>query len=281
MQMWETDDLTEVAKSTFFGQPKLIERLHATLHANLHLPPDAHTDGSRKYPAVLLLHGFGGNRHECNGLFVKAAASLALAGFVALRFDFRGAGETGGDTREISIKTQVQDARDSLDHLTNYPFVNRQAIGVLGFSFGGLTAALLAAQCEDVASLALWQPVFDMTATMKRLYGHLSLRAVRARGYMQAGMMQLGNPFFDALETLDVAKSVEHLTAPVLVLQGVADSVVPVETAYQWKRALQGTEAQIKLIPDADHAFSNEKWTWDAIDQTVSFFRSNLNARTR
>src|SRR5436305_1157500 len=110
--------------------------MHGNLHASLHLPPNFKKNPEKGYPAVLLLHGLGGNRHEHGGLFIKAAATLARAGMVALRVDFRGAGETGGCTREITIKTQVQDAQDAFEYLLAIPYVDARSVSILGFSFG-------------------------------------------------------------------------------------------------------------------------------------------------
>jgi uncharacterized protein len=279
--MWQKDEVAELAENTFFGKPVLIEHLHGNLHGNLHTPPDFNAATTGGYPAVLLLHGFGGNRHEHNGLFIKAASALAMAGMVALRVDFRGAGETGGNTREMTINTQLQDARDAFDHLRNYSFVNKQACALLGFSFGGLTAALLAAEKEDLAALALWAPVHDMLATIKRLYGHLSIRAVRARGYMQAGMMEIGPAFFDALETLHVNQTVASANAPILIIQGVEDSVVPVDTAYQWKRSFTSASVEINLIQQADHAFTHDIWAWNAIERTTAWLKQTLSQHGR
>ncbi len=275
--MWHRDDVTKLSEQTFFGKPVVIEHLHGNLRGNLHLPPNFNHARKGDYAGVLMLHGLGGNRHECGGLFIKAAASFARAGMVALRFDFRGAGETGGATREISVQSQIQDASDALDHLLEYPYVDRNRVGLLGFSFGGLTAACLAGKRSDVAALALWQAAYDMKATIKRLYGPLTLRAVRARGYMQAGMMQLGADFFETLDELNVDRLVQPFTKPVLIIQGVADTVVPVETAYQWKRSFSSTTVEVDLIQDADHAFTKDIWAWNTIERTTTWLETNLH----
>ena len=75
--MWHKDDLAQLARQTFFGRPVLIEHLHGNLHGNLHLPPNFKQKEDSGYPAILLLHALGGNRHEHGGLFIKLAAALA------------------------------------------------------------------------------------------------------------------------------------------------------------------------------------------------------------
>lgn len=270
------DEMTDLARQTFWGAPVTIEHMHGSLKGNIHFPPDFSRDDPHKYPAVLIVHGLGGNRDECNGIFIRAAASLALAGIIALRIDCRGAGETGGDTQLITIETEIQDATDALEHLAERTYVDKNRLGLLGFSFGGLAGACLAGRRDDVKALALWESPHDMIATMKRLYGSANVKAVRARGYLQAGLMRLGPEFFETLEALDVNATIEHFARPVLVVQGVEDTVVPVDTAFVWKRNFVGTQTEVHLIQHADHAFTQEAWAWDAIEATTGWFTKQL-----
>ena len=55
----------------------------------LHIP-----DAPGPHPTVIFYHGFTGDRVENHFIFVKMARMLAKAGFVAMRFDFRGSGES-------------------------------------------------------------------------------------------------------------------------------------------------------------------------------------------
>jgi len=57
------------------------------LYGMLHRP-----EGVAIAPAVVLCHGFTGQRIESHRLFVKMARDLAAHGIAALRFDFRGSG---------------------------------------------------------------------------------------------------------------------------------------------------------------------------------------------
>ena len=47
-------------------------------------------------PAVVFFHGFTGTKVEPHRIFVKTARELAAIGFYALRFDFRGSGDSEG-----------------------------------------------------------------------------------------------------------------------------------------------------------------------------------------
>ena len=270
-------ELNDIAHQSFWGAQLIIERLHGSLHCNLHLPPNYIAGSSgQKLPCVVLMHGFGGTRHEHGGLFVKAAAHLALKGMAVLRFDFRAQGETPGSSLDLTIDTQIQDGIDVLEYLQTQEYVDAKRIALLGLSFGGLTAACVAAARDDIAALVLWEAVYDMKQTMKRIYGPTALRCVRARGYMQAGMVRLSESFFEHLDALNLPYSMAKYKNPVLIVQGIEDTVVVVDTAYEWKRVLTGTQAEVLLIPEADHAFTREKWGWAAIEQTAAWLEDKL-----
>ncbi|HEX9442621.1 MAG TPA: alpha/beta hydrolase, partial [Candidatus Binatia bacterium] len=71
----------------------------------VHTPEGLRADERR--PAFLVLHGFGGNK-EGRGQTV-IAEQLAAWGYVALRFDFRGCGGSGGERGRILCLDQVAD----------------------------------------------------------------------------------------------------------------------------------------------------------------------------
>lgn len=88
----------------------------------------------------------GGTMH--NKVVFRAAAGLADAGLVTLRFNFRGVGASSGEHQGDEEK---QDVRDALDYLAeNYP---REAITLAGFSFGAKIGTEVAVTDERVARL--------------------------------------------------------------------------------------------------------------------------------
>jgi pimeloyl-ACP methyl ester carboxylesterase len=219
--------LGNLASRTFWGQRFEISLRDARLAANLHLPPDELLAGwSKPLPVVIMLHGLGGNRHESSGNFIKAAATFALSRFAVLRFDFRGAGETGGTTRSISLEKQIDDTghviefvKSDLAHMFEMPALNLNRICLMGLSMGGLTAAAVLGRRVDVCAAVLWEPPFDLMETIKRLFGPLSVNKIRTQGYFRAGMMELGPEFFECLENFSVAREVRSFDGPVLLVK--------------------------------------------------------------
>ncbi len=276
--------LAHLASRTFWGQRLEIGLLDARIVANLHLPPEELLKGEQKpLPVVIMMHGLGCNRHEVSGNFIKAAATFALRKFVVLRFDFRGGGETGGTTHSISLSRQIDDAGHVLDfvksdlaRMDGVPPLDLERIALLGLSMGGLTAAAVLGRRADVYAAVLWEPPFDLMQTMTRLFGPLSTTKIRARGYFQAGMLELSPEFFQCVENFSIAREVRSFDGPVLLVQGRKDQVVPPETVESWKAAFKQADLTVNWVEGGDHAFTNDAWAWQAIGQTTLWLEDKL-----
>jgi len=84
------------------------------------------------YPAVLFLHGSGGDRES----FLVPAIQLALRGAVTMTI-------TEPDDAQ-TYRPLIVNARRALDVLSTLPSVDRSRMGVVGYSLGGQLAAILA-----------------------------------------------------------------------------------------------------------------------------------------
>jgi len=277
--------LALLASRTFWGQRLEINLRDATLAANLHLPPEESVAArNHPLPVVIMLHGLGGNRHEVSGNFIKAAATLALRQFAVLRFDFRGSGETTGTSRSINLAKQVDDTGHVIDFVkadlartSTIPPLDLESITLFGLSMGALTAAAVCGRRVDVHSLVLWQPPFDLMQTMTRLFGPMSSTKIRARGYFQAGMLELSEEFFTCLENFSIAREIRSFDGPVLIINGKKDQVVPPDTVAQWVEAFRRADLTVNLIDGADHAFTQDIWAWQAIGQTALWLEDKVH----
>ena len=92
--------------------------------------------------AFLVLHGFGSNKNSQNVL--APCKVLEGLGYVTLRFDMRGCGESEGEHGRVICLEQVEDTRNALAFLAKHPAVAGDRIGVIGTSFGGAVAVYAA-----------------------------------------------------------------------------------------------------------------------------------------
>jgi len=85
-------------------------------------------------PAFIVLHGFGSTRNAGNVL--KPCAMLGKLGYVTLRFDMPGCGESEGEKGRLICLEQVQATSDALTMLAQHPNVAPDRIALIGSSFG-------------------------------------------------------------------------------------------------------------------------------------------------
>ena len=138
------------------------------LDTRIYLP-----SGDDKVPAVLLGHGFGGTKNSVR----DDAESLADRGYAVLTWTARGFGTSGGEIHLDSPDYEVKDAQRLLDWLAAQPRVRTDAtgdprVGVVGGSYGGALALLLAAQdprVDAIVPLITWNDLgkafFPQSAT--------------------------------------------------------------------------------------------------------------------
>jgi len=120
------------------------------LDTRLYLPRDR----SGMVPAVLLAHGFGGTKNSVT----DDAESLAARGYAVLTWTARGFGGSGGQIHLDSPDYEVRDAQRLLDWLAARPEIRLDAagdprVGVVGGSYGGALALLLAGQDPRVDAI--------------------------------------------------------------------------------------------------------------------------------
>ena len=119
------------------------------LSAVLHLP-EGHQPG-QKHPAIIVVHGFGASKDAGN---VTVPASLyAQWGYIALRVDMRGCGESEGTPGHVLCTDQVEDVRSAISYLAQRPEVMADRIALSGTSFGGAVVLYTAGVDKRVAAV--------------------------------------------------------------------------------------------------------------------------------
>ena len=113
-----------------------------------------------RLPAVVLVPGSGQvDRDEAIAgipIFAQLANVLSDAGFLVLRYDKRGVGQSGGRDESATIKDFAEDVRAAVAYLAKRKDVDPARIAVVGHSEGGMVGMLAASQLKNkVAALAL------------------------------------------------------------------------------------------------------------------------------
>ena len=127
------------------------------LEGELHLP-----EGKGHFPVVIVCHPhplYGGDMD--NNVVMAVYFALVKSSIAALRFNFRGTGNSSGSYGE-GVGEQ-DDLQAALDFLSTLKEIDRQRIGLAGYSFGGMVAAYVAIKDNRVKQLALISPALNET----------------------------------------------------------------------------------------------------------------------
>lgn len=111
-----------------------------------------------RFPAVILVAGSGlqdrDETREGIPIFGQLAGALAAQGYLVVRYDKRGIGQSGGRAENAAIDEYAQDVAHIVDWLRQRKDVDRDRIALLGYDEGG-PIALTAARRSNVAAIAL------------------------------------------------------------------------------------------------------------------------------
>lgn len=246
---------------------KAIEIVHndKTLRGMEHIPNNGESN-----PAVILFHGYTGQKVEPHRFFVNISRELEKQGVASFRFDFYGSGESDGSFKDMTVLSELEDARAILDFVKSHPTVNESKVIVLGFSMGGLVASLLAGEREeDIHKLILIAPAGTLKDSMKDWLSQLPyIESLQA--YDNGGNLT-GQRFLEELQTIEVWEQSAKYNNKVLMIHGTDDGAVALDVASQYIEKCYGNQAELHVIEGADHTFNRFDWEQDVIRSIENF----------
>jgi uncharacterized protein len=227
-------------------------------------------DRSGPVPAVAIFHGFVGSKDQPHQIFVKISEALAAAGVASLRIDFRGRGDSEGETADFTYQSDMADARAALDYLSVRHEVDPSQLGVLGLSWGATIAACLAGEDPRVGRAAL------IAGASSIAHWNPPTREVDGRQVFEIFCNLVGAGFYASIRDVRPLEIISRARGPVLVAHGEGDTDVPVTESQRFVEAISdaGIPHELAIIPEADHVFMRYGWERALIDRVVAFWRS-------
>jgi len=204
-------------------------------------------------PFVVLPHG-GPASHDSADHFDYLVQFLASRGYGVLQPQFRGSTGFGPAFQKAGQGqwglAMQDDVTDATLWLIKQNLAQPGRIAIVGASYGGY-AALMAGVKEPslYAAIAAYAPITDLVDWRERL----------RRSYF--GLLHEDNlpRDTDLLKAGSPARHADQLVAPVLLMHGRKDYVVPVDQSETMEAALKGAgkSAQVIYLSEADHFLSH------------------------
>ena len=249
--------------------------------------PEDYKAGERR-PAFIVLHGFGGNK-DGHGQQV-VARQLSQWGYVTLRIDFRGCGDSEGEHGRIICLDQVADTRNALSYLAARPEIDAARIALIGSSFGAAVAVFTGGADSRVAAVIScggwgdgerkfrgqhpgpekWAKFTAMLEEGKRhrertgkslmvpRYDIVPIPEKLRRNMSAGSIMEFPAETAQSMNDFRADDQVGNISPrPLLLLHSANDSVTPTyESIEMFKKAKQ--PAELHLLSDVDHFTFNE-----------------------
>ena len=216
--------------------------------------------GSSRLPAVVL--NSGSDVYDRDGVVAgvpimgEMAGALANAGFLVVRYDRRGYGQSGGRSESATIGDYADDVRSIVQWLEKRPDVDSKRIAVVGHGEGGWIALLAASRDKNIdavvtvdapastgAELVLEQQQHALdvaNATPAERDAKVALQKKIEAAVMSGKgwdgvppemRRQADTPWFQSLLLFNPAKVIEKVRQPLLVVHAELDMQVPVAHA--------------------------------------------------
>ncbi len=197
---------------------------------------------------ILVVHGI-----RAQGLWMRGIGrELIGAGYRVVLVDLRGHGASTGETLTFGVQ-EARDLSHVMDEVEARGLLAGQ-FGVFGYSYGATTSILLAALDTRVAALVATAPFATAedelphyVRTILPGVGHLLRDADYQEMLNEAGRRGEFDP-----RDANAIRAITHVQAPVLLLHGVDDLVVPPENSVRIRDAAPAI-AELELVPDTGH----------------------------
>jgi dipeptidyl aminopeptidase/acylaminoacyl peptidase len=216
------------------------------------------------YPVVLVVHGYHQpETYQTTADYLAEMQALATHGYVAIKPDLRGHGQSWGVARGAYYSPDyTADVLNLTASLASDHALNSRSVGLFGHSMGGyVVMSALAIQPKRFKAAVI---VNGAVGTEDDMYYNWQAPSEMSRVVSQAERQRVvklfGEPkqnpdFWHSLSPLSYA---DAMTTPVQIHQGLADTTVPPRFATETRDALQAAHKIVEYYgyPGVGHVFA-------------------------
>ena len=187
----------------------------------------------------------------------RLACNIAEAGMPALRFDYRGTGDSAGTLAGVTAEDWQQDIRHAVQELIDIAAVPKVAL--VGLRVGALLAAQVAANNPQISRLLVWDPIVSGQAYIDELISEINPNPSRANfiaadGTLHFNGFSMPHPFQQSLTGLDLLKT-----------QGL-DSIATAQIVSHENDRFTALYASLSKLPRFVYELAPAPHDWNYVD---------------
>lgn len=232
-----------------------------TLRGYIHIPDNQKTG----LPIVCMFHGFTGNKMEDHFQYVRLSRELEELGIGSIRMDFGNSGESDGSFENMTASREINDALNIIDYVYSLEEVDKDNIGIIGFSMGGMVASIAAKERRNIIkSMALISPAGNIYEIFESFFkGSDRMADIN-------GLIFSKNTLED-MESIDPYEKARGFQGNVLIVHGEKDEAVPIKYGMKYKE-IYGDKSELYMVKDANHIYSYRPWENEMKRAVKEFF---------
>lgn len=236
---------------------------------NAYMIKPVNFDENKEYPVLISIYGGPGSQKVVNSYRMAGwHYYLSMQGYIVFSFDNRGTGGRGTEFRHLMYKQlgkwEINDTEEAAKYLQSLPYVNKDRMGIWGWSYGGYVSALAMAKLPQyfkagisVAPVTDWH-FYDNIYTER----FMSLPSLNTEGY----------------EESSVLKHAGNIEGELLLVHGTADDNVHVQNTIKLIDVLIDKDVQFDLMlyPERNHSIYGGNTTYHLYRMFNDFILENL-----
>ncbi len=244
------------------------------IHGYLTYPPGA---PRQHLPLVVLPHG-GPWVRDCWG-FDPLVQMLASRGYAVLQMNYRGSPGYGAEFAEKGRRQVGRAIQDDIEDGTRWAIAQGVAdphrIAIVGGSYGGYSALFALGHNPDLYRCGI--SLSGVTDWLKIYESRQDPEYKLAREFW---VEEIGNPETDApfLQSISPVNFADKITAPVLIIQGKEDQIVPPKQARAMIAALEkaGHKPEAIFLDEVGHNLWIQTARTETFRRIAAFLAKNL-----
>ncbi len=226
---------------------------------------------TKEYPVFMYVYGGPGSQTVQNnwgGSNYMWFEMLAQKGYIVVSVDNRGTGGKGADFKKSTYKElgkfEIQDQIEAAKYLGSLPYVDKERIGMFGWSYGGYMTSL---------AMTKGAGIFKMGIAVAPVTNWRFYDSVYTERYMQTPQ-ENGNGYDENSPINHVSK----LKGAYLLVHGSADDNVHYQNTMRMIEALVQANKQFDLFiyPDKNHGIYGGNTRLHLYNKMTKFIEDNL-----